>query len=293
MVTCVFVGVLLFAYLAWFAPKKSPAAILPSPNGYSNLLSAGTKVPPATGNYRDWSHDELAAFVRTNAAILDEARLGLSRPCQVPIEYSRDYFSRHLPELSAIKSLAFFFSATGRLAELEHRPADAEQSYLDSIRLGQESARGGVLIDLLVGTACEDMGLTKLERLVDQLDPKSAQHAIRTLGELETNRPPIQDAISREQEWERRAATFRERVVSIWTSKSLNPSRKNIQRAIPRLNATIRKHRVLMLQLAARVYEVEHGSKPARAEQLVPDLLRSIPKDPETGTNLTLPTPSR
>jgi hypothetical protein len=189
--------------------------------------------------------------------------------------------------MSSIKNLAFLFAAEGRLAEIEQRPADAAKSYLDAIRLGQESARGGVTIDLMMGVACENLGLSKLQRLAGELDAPSTHETIRGLSELETNRPPIEAVISREKQWLRKVATIRERIWTIWSAPFLDPM------TIARMNATLRAERLLLLDLAARAYELELGRKPERAEQLVPNFLRSVPKDPESGTNLTLFTPSR
>ena len=41
-----------------------------------------------------------------------------------------------------------------------------------------------------------------------------------------------------------------------------------------------------MLSFAARAYELEHGKPPASAADLVPAYLKTIPQDPNTGTNM-------
>lgn len=45
----------------------------------------------------------------------------------------------------------------------------------------------------------------------------------------------------------------------------------------------------LMLLFAARAYELDHGKPPARAADLVPEYLKAVPKDPETGVEMGLP----
>ena len=74
----------------------------------------------------------------------------------------------------------------------------------------------------------------------------------------------------------------------MWVSKSLFPDRQDDQKFTTRLLAIDRRRRQLILDLATRTYELEHGKRPLRAEDLVPSVLRAIPKDPETGTNLVL-----
>lgn len=73
-----------------------------------------------------------------------------------------------------------------------------------------------------------------------------------------------------------------------WAYKSLNPFRQNDQSFTAKVLGTDRRRRQLMLNLASRAYELEHGKRPLRVEELVPSYLRAVPKDPETGTNLAL-----
>jgi len=68
------------------------------------------------------------------------------------------------PELARLKVLARLLTDEGQLAEMENRYADAAQSYLDTIRLGNEMSRGGFIINRLVGIACEAIGDTPLSK---------------------------------------------------------------------------------------------------------------------------------
>ena len=42
----------------------------------------------------------------------------------------------------------------------------------------------------------------------------------------------------------------------------------------------------LLIDLAARAYELDKGHPPASAADFVPEYLKAIPQDPVTGTNL-------
>jgi competence protein ComGC len=46
------------------------------------------------------------------------------------------------------------------------------------------------------------------------------------------------------------------------------------------------KTRQLMVDLAARAYELDKGKSPASLADLVPEYLKAIPQDPFTGTNM-------
>ena len=97
--------------------------------------------------------------------------------------------------------------AEGRLAEMENRPGDAVKSYLDAIRLGNKSARGGILIDQLVGTAIEAIGTSHLQKLVDRLDAKSCRETAATLETLDAQRQTWNEVMQQEHAWSRRTFT--------------------------------------------------------------------------------------
>jgi hypothetical protein len=44
--------------------------------------------------------------------------------------------------------------------------------------------------------------------------------------------------------------------------------------------------RLLLIQLAARAYELEKGQRPKSLADLVPVYLKTIPQNPLTGTNM-------
>jgi hypothetical protein len=81
----------------------------------------------------------------------------MSAACQYNIQ-----FPNQLNDLTALKNLAQTLTAAGRLAELQSRPAEALSNYLDVMRFGIESGRGGFMIDALIGIAIEGMGRSHL-----------------------------------------------------------------------------------------------------------------------------------
>ena len=53
-----------------------------------------------------------------------------------------------------------------------------------------------------------------------------------------------------------------------------------------KLDAQELKTRQLILDLAARAYALDKGKPPANTADLVPDQLKTVPQDPDTGTNM-------
>ncbi len=185
-----------------------PIRPLPNPNGYDDLVKAGAMISDnyenGDENWNEMKLAELRKLVAKNSVALQAARAGLEEDCAVPLQFSENWVSRHLPELANFKRLAQAFVAEGLLAAMENRPDDAAKSYLDTIRLGNESGRGGVLIDQLVGTAIEAMGMSHLQKLVDQLDAKTCRETATTLETLDAQRQTWNEVVQQERAWSRR-----------------------------------------------------------------------------------------
>ena len=274
------VGLLIFQELQPLPPIQS----LPNPNGYDDFVKAGEMANDNTGNYYEMKLEELRRLVAKNSDALQTARTGLQKDCAVPLQFSRNYMSRHIPELADNKRLAQAFAAEGRLAEMENRPSDAAGSYLDLIRQGNDSARGGVLIDALVGLAIENMGVAGLQKNTDRLDAKSCRETVAALETLDAQRQSWNEVIQQEDGWSRR--TFTSLSYRIYRPLLSKMTREAFQKAERKFKEQQLKTRQLLIGLAARAYELDKGHRPASLADLVPDYLKAIPQDPVTGTNL-------
>jgi hypothetical protein len=276
-----FLGLLLF----WTAGPLPPLAPLPNPNGYDDLVKAGKMVTAGVGDYDKIDEAQLRELVATNAEALQRLRAGLSNQCRVPArQFSQTIMENHLNELAGFKSLALVLAAEGRLAAMEGHPSEAARSYLDVFRFGTESARGGVLIDELVSTAIEAIGVAHLQKLVDQLDAKSCRETTATLETLDSQGLTWQQVMQQERDWSRRAYPgLGNELVRLVSRNSLS---KDFQKAEDKFNKQQMKTRQLTIALAARAYELEKGHPPTSVADLVPDYLKAVPQDPASGTNM-------
>ena len=208
----------------------------------------------------------------------------MSNECRVPLQFSKDYMTNHISDLVGIRSLAPAFLVEGKLAEKENRPADAAKSYLDTIHFGNESSRGGVLIDQMVGTAVEAIGTSHLTNLVDQLDAKTCRESAATLENLDSQKQSLSEILQQENDWSHRTYTgIRYEIIRLTTRKSLLPAQAAVVRKFKQQQTRTRQ---LIIALAARAYELDKGKPPASLADLMPDYLKAIPQDPLTGTNM-------
>lgn len=280
-------------YVFWPAPPllREP---LPSPNGYDDFVRAGKLLGSTTLDYSKLSRDELKACISTNHEALRLVRLGLTRECRKPLEYSKEYLQQHWGERSDIARLAQLISAEGRLAELEARYGDAARIHLDNLRLGELSARGGMILEKIVGVAIERIGMFGIERVADHLSNTEAKESLSRLKALDERSQSTAEFIERDRLFTRRAYRLVDRVRLMIEYRTPFLSEGTEANLTEKIHQTDLLRRQLIVHLAARIYELEHGKPATRAEDLAPSILQAIPTDPKTGTNLILnPTPTR
>ena len=274
---------LICLLLFWDAEPLPPVPPLPNPNGYDDLVKAGETITGDVGNFDSMSEAELRATAQCNSNAIELARTGLQEHCRVTLDYSAASSAR-LDQLTALKRLAQAFAAQGRLAEMEKRPTDAVQSDLDMIRLANDSASGGVIIDQLVGIAIEAIGVANLQKLVDQLDTKTCRDTAATLETLDSQRQTWPEVMQQERDWSRR--TFPGIRNELGRLMSRNMLNKVYQNAGQKFDEQQRKTRQLTVDFAVRAFQLDKDHPPTNLTDLVPDYLKSIPQDPVTGTNM-------
>src|SRR2546428_9520739 len=201
-------GVFLVALgLVAFRPAPSPRP-LPDPNGYDDFLAADKLVVGDALNLYDVKDEELRTVVGQNRAALQAVRQGLTKECQMPLTNDAQYLSQETQHLIQLRKLAFQLIGEGKLAEIEGRRADAVQSYLDEIRFGQEIGRGGLMIEKLLGIACQRPGLQALQRVAPKLRSEEFRKLTKALEEIDGRLEPWEAVLRRQKAFTRRSGSF-------------------------------------------------------------------------------------
>lgn len=274
----------LFVVLGAFEPR-SPAKPFPNPNGYDDFVKAGKLVSGNAGDYSTMAEQQLTALVSTNGEALKLVRVGLGRECRVSNSYTNKFINFHLDALADQKKLVYNFCAEGRLAELQKRTNDAVQSFLDAEHFGIECCRGGVLISKLVGIACESLGRSGLRPLVDKLDAQQSRKIAQSLGLSETKEDSLKDCLDQERDFAGKTGTIAQKFAALFMYRE---HQKMIANFTAKFQKNQRDRRILMIDAATRAYTLEKGKPPGSINDLVPDYLKEIPKDPASGANLGL-----
>jgi hypothetical protein len=263
-----------FVYYLLINPVPIPDTTAPSANGYDTLAETGefldgVGVPDA----ETATKKQLRAFVTQHGQVLDKARDALDLPCQVPLEYSLSDMWR---ASSSTLPLCRAFLAEGKLAEMEGRTGEAVETYLDLIRLGQATARAGLLGEAHFGWVIEEEGGKALYGLRQRLAPEQCGQLIGDLVSLEARREPVDDLLLRERAWWHNVCGWWGRLYQI-KSDLFSLMSVSIRNNARRQQA---KASLLICELGIRIYQSEHASPPEKLADLVPDYLPAEPQDP-------------
>jgi hypothetical protein len=223
-------------------------------------------------------------LVSTDAEPLRLLRLGLTRQCVMPMDSALTNAAGMMNQLARMKRLVHLLAAEGRLREMENRPAEAGQSYVDALRYGNEMSRGGFLITRLVGIACEGIGYAPLAKLAPKLKPDDARAVLTALDKLDAGRVTWAEV----QQSERRFMRYqiRKHVNPIMWVMGWWQSRQAVQRAETKHKVVVARERLLAVELALRCYQFEQGHPPARLDELTTNYLPHVPQDPFSGQPL-------
>ena len=264
-----------------------PLAPLPNQNGYEDLVKAGKMIQGETWAFLDpVSLEKLRGIVSTNAAALALARIALTNPCAVLPQFTKASQTNRIEAFEAFKDLAQAMACEGKVAERENRFGDAAKSYLDAVRLGSQITHGGIVVDELVGISKAWYGETQLQGIVTNLDASSCRRAAATLETLAGDRQSWAAALQQEEAWYRRALGWRSELFKLIYFSARQHRFKD---AKEKLDQFQREEYQLLVDLAARAYQLDKGKPPASTADLVPDYLKAVPQDPVTGTNIILP----
>lgn len=183
------------------APLQPPQYEEPEDNAFDDYLRAtqlltddlSAQVADAYAVGRDIPPDAepiLAACRQVLAAL----REGLPKVCLMPGDLT---FDTPLPYLAGFRGLARLLCLEGRHYEWQGQWAKALGSYLDALKLAQDTPRRGSLIHGLVGLACEGMALKEIRGLASsgEADDAALEQAGERLAALHASRVPITDVL--------------------------------------------------------------------------------------------------
>ncbi len=271
-------------------PEPPP---IPVPNGYDDVLEAGRAIEKSglVGPKLDFAKADEAALepvVQGCREAIAQARKGLDKSFQVPVIYEMNQMMKvTIRDLSSIKGgLVRGMVAQGRLAEFQGRVDDAIDSFSDLLRLSEAMSHRVPMMAFQISQAIENNGLYHLRDMREKLTPDQCRKLISLLEETDQKQERGDQAILYEKVFMNANikqmgiySSFIIRVSGL-QAKTAAQVTQGVESSEHRQAAA---RRVLLTDLAVRLYRAEHGEVPPDLNALVPSILKSVPVDPYTG----------
>lgn len=263
---------------SWLAVRSNPTPrSLPVPNGYDHFVRATHRLVRPAGFVHELKPEERDSWVDKNREVLTEVREGLTQRCLVPVEYSEDWLVNTITLRMNLKMVGQVLRAESEAAARRGQTNDAIQSALDLVRYGHGVGRG-VMIDWLVGSACELMGLRQLTNVAVTAAAAELRRVVRTLEELESERESKEAVLKEEGRWQRGAFNLLRYLRATWEARSLNPDGTGDLYDFDReYEKRVNEARGTLLQMATWAFQREKGRSPTHELELAPDYLLRLP----------------
>jgi hypothetical protein len=271
------------AFAVLMSPLPIPSAEVPNPNGYDEFKAATNILPTNlmvnSGNFDSETATELELQQASDeiAPALDRVRQGLNHPAIIDLEYHED--DLEIDTIQSFRTMARGFAAQGRLLLKKNQPSEAADVFINGASFGVQIAKGGLMVDDLVGSACSGGCYKGLFITAAQIPAIRIPKLIATLQKLETGRDPWKDVVYRDRVWSQRAHGWYGHSLDVlsdyfdngWNTSEAYEVTRQQELAVIRL---------LQLELALRLWQDEHDGWPKSVDELSPNYIEKIPVDP-------------
>ena len=207
-----FIGIGIWWMTAQSTPVVHiPAPVLPSPNGFDTLCSAGKQLLdyrkigfavnlthlPGDKDDREYTLTEKERLVHENFASLKLLRESLQEDYWNPPIRS---VSTVLPYYMQFRSLALLLELDSMVKAAHHDYGGAIQTNLDAIEMGATIENGSLMMGGLAGDLCQTGGCRMAWSYIDRLDSAHAQAACHRLEAIQKHRVPTWKIVQ-EEKW--------------------------------------------------------------------------------------------
>lgn len=275
--------------------------------GYAGLIAAGQSLTDTRilDAQTELSDENLAQFLTANKEVLEQTRRLLQQPCSVPLEYDAGWLEKQGDNLTPLRNLARSFAlelkAAVRLGDLPR----AAGIGLDIFQLANASRRDGLIIDALVANAIEGIAIDGTRHVHRRLLAADAVRLARGLLQVDVEREPFDEIVTRDQKWEQ-AVGYRDEKPDFahmeWPgSQELDSETEQTLRQLLQSLADLPADelrsfqkqlddrnlallRLLTLESALQGFHAGNGFYPSELSVLAPAYLTAIPRDPFTAT---------
>jgi len=273
---------------ALYQRAKAGSVELPNPNGYDQMRQTALQIRNRLEDFEQLPDSHLEAYLNECERELTLLRQGLPLPSAVPVKFNTNWITTQLPIMMGARNLGHALAAEAELHKRRGNLDEAVQSALDLVRLGFVVGNRGLVIDFLVGTACEIQGVRIITNSLEDLNLNQCKTVTEILESMDMQRESPDSLFRREKRWAVATGGFLEYVKGIVEFKSLRPERSGPFDSQGLVNTRLKDLRLIRMRIAAQAFRLSNDRSPTNALELVPVFLKEAPVDPETSQPLTL-----
>jgi len=194
----------------WYTTHTNPSVtipnpVLPTPNAFdfyvraANAITEKRNLEAAVSKHPTvhFSTAQKQEIVRQNARAIDTLHAGLAYPYLNPPVRSLSDDTVYYPKF---RSVAHLLLLQGQTRAENGDWADATESDLDVMQMGEEVPHGAPIIGALTGISLQAMGREAMWKVVEHLNVEQSRAAIQRLSGLMERHVPMADSIQ-EEKW--------------------------------------------------------------------------------------------
>ena len=280
-----------------FFQLMNPGAIPETPtadsnNGWHEIVAAMQMAESSPEiEVIHWHGSASMAQLESAVRALEPAYKRLSKGMQLPVRIPLNYESEgelRVDVLSGQRTLSRLLVSRGRVAESRGRVHEAAQTYMQALEHGFAIRRGGLMVDALVGIACSTgSGLHHLHDCHTKLTRSECLDLIAALEKIERTIEPTAMIIEHDRLWSRHVYGWHGHLAQLLNDVTMSESSTESGfRAACRNELT--DLRLLKTELAIQARRMAKGSLPETLEELVPEYLSQVPRDPMASPEASL-----
>ena len=256
---------------------------LPQPNGYDEILAAASSIKPPASDLSDLTPDQVRQLADQNRPALERARAAFQMESRVSLKPTRAWDDHHDDNLASLRRLAVAFGVEASVKMRDHQTDEAAACAMDMMRLADRTGRGGIITDGITSLTIEALALGELRPVIPQLDAEFCRKAGLEMEGLLDLRETPETTFATERTW----SAIRFGVVDLIGSRLLKKDEtKREEKFDQHYKDAVQRTQHLMLRMASHAYELDNKHEPTDVASLVPQYLKAMPKDFETGKEI-------
>jgi hypothetical protein len=154
------------AFFVFGTRRTPPEAALPNPNGYDDFAAGASWLVKWNGDLLSKTPEEIRSAVNQNTKALELIHDGLRKQSAVPVRNDLNWINQHLVRVGQHKSMAQLMVGEGLVHLHEGRTNEAARTFANGIVFAHAAHHRGLMIDALVGMACQAIGAKQLVQMM-------------------------------------------------------------------------------------------------------------------------------